>query len=62
MCSKYLGCQILNIFFLLGCTQPTHLEIAQNEPDRVKVVDAKKSIDQVHMEVIKLVEDVLLNN
>ena len=36
-----------------------YLEIAKQEPDRVKIVDSKKSIAEIHTEVINLVENIL---
>lgn len=36
-----------------------YLKIAQKEPDRVKVLDASKSIDEIHHEVIKLINSLL---
>ncbi len=36
-----------------------YLKIAQNEPDRVKVLDASKSIDEIHRDVIKLINSLL---
>ncbi len=33
-----------------------YLEIARREPDRVKVLDATQSIEEIHNEVIKIVE------
>lgn len=36
-----------------------YLEIAKNEPERVKVVDAKNTIDEIHKDVVSLVENVL---
>lgn len=36
-----------------------YLEIAKQEPQRVKVLDATKSIDEIHEEVIKLVDSLI---
>ena len=36
-----------------------YLEIAKQEPQRVKVLDASKSIDGIHTEVVKLFEELL---
>ena len=36
-----------------------YLKIAQKEPDRVKVLDASKSIDEIHQDVIKLINSLL---
>lgn len=36
-----------------------YLEIAKNEPERVKVVDAKNAIDKIHKDVVSLVENIL---
>ena len=36
-----------------------YLEIAKQEPKRVKVLDAKKSVNDIHNEVIKLIEELL---
>ena len=36
-----------------------YLEIAKQEPDRVKVLDAKKSINEIHHDVIGLIEGIL---
>ncbi len=36
-----------------------YLEIAKQESDRVKIVDSKKSIAEIHTEVINLVENIL---
>lgn len=36
-----------------------YLEIAKQEPQRVKVLDAQKSIDEIHSDVIKLIEELL---
>lgn len=36
-----------------------YLEIAKQEPQRVKVLDAKKSIDEIHSDVVKLIEELL---
>lgn len=36
-----------------------YLEIAKQEPKRVKVLDAKKSIEDIHNDVIKLIEEIL---
>ena len=36
-----------------------YLEIAKQEPDRGKIVDSKKSIAEIHTEVINLVENIL---
>ncbi len=36
-----------------------YLEIAKQEPKRVKVLDASKSIDEIHADVIKLFEELL---
>ncbi len=38
-----------------------YLKIAQNEPARVKVIDASKSIDEIHAKVIEHVQEVLQN-
>ncbi|MCQ2753724.1 MAG: dTMP kinase [bacterium] len=34
-----------------------YLEIAKKEPERIKVVDSTKSIDEIHQEVIKLIQN-----
>ena len=36
-----------------------YLEIAKQEPERVKVLDARKSIEDLHKDTIKLVEELL---
>ena len=36
-----------------------YLEIAKQEPNRVKVLDAKKSIEEIHKSVIELIEAIL---
>ena len=36
-----------------------YLEIAKQEPQRVKVLDASKSVDEIHTEVVKLFEELL---
>lgn len=36
-----------------------YLEIAKQETQRVKVLDAKKSIDEIHCDVVKLIEELL---
>ena len=36
-----------------------YLEIAKNEPKRVKVLDAKKNVEDIHNDVKKLIEDIL---
>ena len=36
-----------------------YLEIAKQEPNRVKVLDAKKSINDIQKDVVKLVEELL---
>lgn len=36
-----------------------YLEIAKNEPQRIKILDAKKSIEQLHQEVLAIVAAVL---
>lgn len=36
-----------------------YLEIAKQEPQRVKVLDAKKSIEDIHKDVIELIEEIL---
>lgn len=36
-----------------------YLEIAKQEPQRVKVLDAKKTIDEIHSDVVKLIEELL---
>ena len=36
-----------------------YLEIAKQEPDRVKVLDARKSIEEIHSDVKKLIEGLL---
>ena len=36
-----------------------YLEIAKQEPDRVKVLDARKSIEEIHSDVKKLIEELL---
>lgn len=33
-----------------------YLEIAKSEPDRVKVIDSTKSIEEVHKDVVKIIE------
>ena len=38
-----------------------YLKIAKNEPARVKVIDASKSIDEIHAKVIEHVQAVLQN-
>ena len=34
-----------------------YLEIAKNEPKRVKIVDSARSVDEIHNDVIKLFEE-----
>ena len=36
-----------------------YLELGKQEPNRIKIVDSTKSIDEVHQEVIKIVEQYL---
>ena len=36
-----------------------YLEIAKNEPQRVKIIDASKSIEEIHKNVVILVEELL---
>ena len=36
-----------------------YLDIAKQEPQRVKVLDAKKSIEDIHKDVIELIEEIL---
>ena len=36
-----------------------YLDLSQNEPDRIKVLDAKKSIDELHKEIISFVDIIL---
>ena len=36
-----------------------YLEIAKHEPDRVKVLDARKSIEEINKDVIELIEELL---
>ena len=36
-----------------------YLEIAKQEPNRVKVLDARKSIEEIHKDVIELIEELL---
>ena len=36
-----------------------YLDLSQNEPDRIKVLDAKKSIDELHKDIISLVDIIL---
>jgi dTMP kinase len=36
-----------------------YLEIAKSEPDRVKVIDATKTIEEVHQEVLKIINKIL---
>jgi len=36
-----------------------YLEIAKQEPNRVKVLDARKSIDEINKDVIELIEELL---
>jgi len=36
-----------------------YLEIAKQEPQRVKVLDASKSIDEIHREVIAIINDLI---
>ncbi|MBP3925431.1 dTMP kinase [bacterium] len=36
-----------------------YLEIAKQEPNRVKVLDASKSIEEIHLEVLKIIEKIL---
>lgn len=33
-----------------------YLEIAKQEPNRVKIIDASKSIEEIHAEVLKIIE------
>ena len=34
-----------------------YLELAKQEPQRIKVIDAAKSIEEIHAEVIKIFEE-----
>lgn len=36
-----------------------YLEIANQEPDRIKVVDSTKSIDEIHKNVIEIINEIL---
>ena len=36
-----------------------YLELAKNEPNRMKVVDSTVSIDEIHQEVIKIIKQYL---
>ena len=36
-----------------------YLEIAKNDPKRVKVIDANKSIERVFSDTIKVIEEIL---
>jgi dTMP kinase len=36
-----------------------YLEIAKQEPERVKVIDATKSIEEIHAEVLKYIKNIL---
>ena len=36
-----------------------YLEIAKQEPERVKVLDAQKSVEDIHKDVVKLIEELL---
>ncbi len=36
-----------------------YLEIAKQEPDRIKIIDSTKSIKEIHTEVIKVIEQIL---
>lgn len=38
-----------------------YLKIAKQEPDRVKVIDATKSVEEIHKDVIRLIETCLTN-
>lgn len=38
-----------------------YLELAKNEPDRIKVIDGTKSVEDVHKEVVKIVENKISN-
>ena len=38
-----------------------YLEIAKQEPERVKVIDATKSIEEIHAEVLKYIKNILHN-
>ena len=36
-----------------------YLELAKQEPERIKVIDASKSIEEIHLSVVKLINSVL---
>jgi dTMP kinase len=36
-----------------------YIEIAKNEPDRIKIIDASMNIDLIHIEIIKTLDDLL---
>lgn len=38
-----------------------YLELAKSEPDRIKVIDATKSVEDVHKQVVKIVEAKISN-
>lgn len=38
-----------------------YLELAKNEPDRIKVIDSTQTIEKVHSDVINVVEKLLVN-
>ncbi len=38
-----------------------YLELAKSEPDRIKVIDATKSVEDVHKQVVKIVETKISN-
>lgn len=39
-----------------------YLELAKQEPNRIKVIDATKSIDEIHKEVIRIIQEFSNNN
>ena len=36
-----------------------YLDLSQNEPNRIKVLDAKKSINDLHKDIVSFVEIIL---
>jgi hypothetical protein len=36
-----------------------YLDLSQNEPNRIKVLDAKKSIDDLHKDIVSFVDVIL---
>ena len=36
-----------------------YLELAKQEPERIKVIDASKSVEKIHEEVVKIVENLI---